>query len=60
MQTFIQTSLTNAMDMASAATDAIQGTPSPAIQTVLDYFFDPTVNLGLGVTYGNSMLMSRI
>lgn len=60
MISFIQTSLNNAVAMGNAAYAAIQGTPSPAIQTVLDYLFDPTVNAGLGVKYGISMLLSRV
>ena len=38
--------------MAAAAYEAIQGARSPAIQSVLDNLFDPTVNPGFGVVYG--------
>lgn len=60
MISFIQDTLNNAVAMGNAGYAAIQGTPSPAIQTILDYLFDPTVNAGLGVRYGNSMLLSKI
>ena len=52
MISFIQSAFVNAQAMATAAYGAIQGEHSPAIKSVLDNLFDPTVNPSLGVIYG--------
>jgi len=55
MRTFIQGSLDSVAAMANAARAALEGNRSPAIQTVLDYLFDPTKNTGAGEKYGSGM-----
>ncbi len=57
MVSFIQDSMNNALEMSSAAYTIIQGNRSPAIQTVLDYLFDPVANTGVGVLFATSKLL---
>jgi hypothetical protein len=58
MITFLETSLSNAMDIAAAGYAATQAVPrTAAIDTALNYLFDPTVNGNAGMLYGSSMLL---
>jgi hypothetical protein len=52
MTAFIDTALTKAMDMSDAAFTQVSGTPTAAMQTVLNYLFDPGVLPNYATRFG--------
>jgi hypothetical protein len=58
MITFVETSLNNAIAMAITGFTATQARPpTAAVQTALDFLFDPRVNANAGVDSGAGMLL---